>query len=65
VSGDVFAPNGELLGRFNTHFDAAAGSTQQGNLDRTVGEKLRHGHIRVNAVSGLYDDRLIGSAAED
>lgn len=62
--GDVFSTDGELLGSFNTHFDPPAGTAEQGDLDRTVGEQLRHGHIGVNAVRGLYDDRFIGSAAE-
>jgi hypothetical protein len=63
--GDVFAPDGELLGSFNAHFDAPSGSTEQGDLDRPVGKQLRHGHVRVGTFRGLYDDRFIGSAAEN
>jgi len=62
---DILATNGELLGRFDAHFDAPTGTAQQGNQDGTVGEQLRHRHVGVNPVGGLYDDRLIGSSAED
>jgi hypothetical protein len=61
---DVFSPDGELLGRFYTHFDPPARSAQQRDLDRTVGEQFRHGHIGVGTVRGLYDDRFIGTTAE-
>jgi hypothetical protein len=61
---DVFSPDGELFRRFNTHFDASAGAAQQRDLDRTIGEQLRHGHVRVGAIRRLYDDRFIGTAAE-
>jgi hypothetical protein len=63
-SGDVFSPDGELLGSFYTHFDPPARSAEQRDLDWTIGEQLSHGHIGVNAVRGLYDDRFIGSTAE-
>ena len=62
--GDVFSPDGELLRRFYAHLDPSARSAEQRDLDWAVGEQLRHGHIGVGAVSGLYDDRFIGSTAE-
>jgi hypothetical protein len=62
---DVFSPDGELLWSLDAHFDAAARAAEKGNLNRPVGEQLRHGHVRVGAVGGLYYDRFIGSAAED
>jgi hypothetical protein len=61
---DVFSPDGQLLGGFYTHFDPPARSAEQRDLDWAVGKQLRHGHIGVGAVRGLYDDRFIGSAAE-
>jgi hypothetical protein len=62
--GDVFSPDGELLGSLYAHFDSPARSAQQRDLDGTIGEQLRHGHIGVGAVRGLYDDRFIGSTAK-
>ena len=63
--GDVFAPNGELFGRFDTHLDTPAGSAQQGDLNRTIGEQLRHGHVGVRAVRRLDDYGFVCPAAED
>ena len=65
LSGDVFAPNGELLGSFDAHLDAPSGPTEQRDLDWAIGKQLSHRHIGVNTVRGLYDDRFIGSAAEN
>jgi hypothetical protein len=63
-SVDVFAANGQVLGRFDAHFDPSARSAEQGDLDRAVGEQLREGHVAVRTIGGLYDDRFIGAAAE-
>ena len=63
--GDVFAANGELLGRLDAHLDAPAGTAQQGDQDRAVGEELRQRHAGIHAVRRLDDDRLIGAAAQD
>jgi hypothetical protein len=63
--GDVFAANGQLFRGLNSHFDAAAGPAQKRYLNRAVGEQLRHGHIGVSAIRGLYDYRLIGATAQD
>jgi len=61
----VLATNSELLGRFDAHFDPAAGAAQQGDLNRTIGEKLCHGHVRVHALRRLDDDGFISTAAEN
>jgi hypothetical protein len=61
--GDVFSPDGELLGSLYAHFDPPARSAEQRDLNGAVGEQLRHGHIGVDAIRGLYDDRFIGSTA--
>jgi hypothetical protein len=65
VSGNVFAPDGELLRGFDAHLDTAAGSTQERDLYRAIRKQLGHGHVRIHTVSGLDNDRLIGSTAED
>ena len=62
--GNVFSPDGELLRGFDTHFDSPARSAEQRDLDWAIGEQLRHGHIGVDAVRRLYDDRFIGTTAE-
>jgi hypothetical protein len=61
----VLAPNGELFRGFDPHLDAPARASQQGDLDGTVGEKLRHGHVGIRAVRRLDDDGFISSAAEN
>jgi hypothetical protein len=61
---DVFSPDGELLWSFYAHFDPPTRSAKQRDLDWAVGKQLRHGHIGVDAIRGLYDDRFIGSTAE-
>ena len=62
--GDVFAANGELLGRFNAHLDAPAGSAEQSDLYGTIGEQLSHGHVGVHPVGGLNDYGFVSTAAE-
>ena len=62
--GDVFAPNGQLLGGVDAHLDAPAGTAEQGDLNGPIGEQLRHGGVGVYTVRGLNDDGFIGAAAE-
>ena len=62
---DVLAADGELFRRLDAHFDASTGAAQQRDLDGTVRKQLRHGHVGVNAIGRLYDNRFIGSSAED
>jgi hypothetical protein len=62
---DVLAADGKLLGRLNAHLDASPGAAQQCDLDRPIGEQLRHGHVGIYAIGRLNDNRLIGSSAED
>jgi len=64
-SGDVLAADGKLFWCLDTHFHASPGTAEQSDLDGAVGEQLRHGHVGVYAIGRLYDNRLIGSSAQD
>jgi hypothetical protein len=59
---DVFAPNGELFRSFDTHLDAPAGAAEESNLDWAIRKQLCHGHVGVNAIRRLNNDRFIGAA---
>ncbi len=60
----VFAPDRQLLGSVDAHFDAAAGAAEQRDLNGAIGEQLRHGGVGVYTVRGLNDDGFIGASAE-
>src|SRR5580704_8155514 len=61
---DVFAANGKLFGRFDTHLDAPAGAAEKRDLYWTLGEQLGQRHRRIGALGGLYHDGFVGAAAQ-
>ena len=51
----------ELEGERRTLW-GTSGAAQKGDLDGTVGEKFRHGHVAVDPLRGLDHDGFVSSA---